>query len=301
MSNRTIVHVGLPKTANTTLKKHIFPIIGARPNWSFSAQLQKQMLNEIVYPYQFYGKRPDARFINNGRNIIISHEEFIGGNPGNWKNNLQLCKSFFGTDVEIVLTMRNEEDWLMSLYNQAAKEFAFNLRPQDFFLKRSEYDQKCTALGRFASFSQMFFSVDDFCFEKLLSDLKSYFKKVWVVKYEDLSDCNELAEIFEIDRVTKQKLRDAFELNRANKSARSNLIWQKVRNRPFDLPSDRSYRDIHLIGQIVSNREPIDYAAQRVCKSLVRLAKLCRSFRTPSSGIADLSELVAKQVSEKSK
>ena len=131
--------------------------------------------------------------------------------------------------------------------------------------------------------------------------IKSSFKKVWVVKYENLSDCNELANIFELDRVTKQKVRDAFELNRANKSARSNLIWQKVSNRPFDLPLDRSYRDIHLLGKVVSNREPIDYPAQRVCKNLVRLAKFCRSFRTPSSGVADQSELMVKQVSDKSK
>ena len=175
------------------------------------------------------------------------------------------------------------------------------MRPEDFFLKRPEYDLKCTAFGRFASFSGMFFSVDDLCSEKLLSDFKSYFKKVWVVKYENLSDCNELANIFELDRVTKQKVRDAFKLNRANRSAKADLIWQKVVDRPFDLPSDMQYRDIHLIGKVVSTREPIDYSAQSACKNLVRLAKLCRSFRSPRSNIGDLRELEVKQVSDKTK
>lgn len=121
-------HLGIHKTASTFLQKEIFPKLD---NFKFIDRANfKELKNYILYTDDFVFKIENAKDIlskilqGNKKDIIISDEEFYG-NPFlgaiDRKRNIDRIINIFGSDLHLLIFIRNQFDLVDSFYNQYVK------------------------------------------------------------------------------------------------------------------------------------------------------------------------------------
>jgi len=121
---RTLVHVGLHRTGTTFLQKHVFPQL----NVNFIHVKGVDILKK-------------HKLDNKNSNVLSS--EYFSGNPWNFDNEnygsndrykiADKIKEMY-PDANILLVLRNQDDWKRSLYNQYKKSKGY--------LSREEFDKK---------------------------------------------------------------------------------------------------------------------------------------------------------------
>ena len=93
-----------------------------------------------------------------------------------------------------MLIIRNPYDFLNSIYAQAIQSM-YIIKPENFYLDESEIIRKN---GKY--------NLHKFDYGYLITLYKSYFKKVIVIKYENLTNFSYLKEIFDLDIKLMEKL-----------------------------------------------------------------------------------------------
>ena len=128
---KIFIHIGLPKTATTFFQEIVFPNIPTvyyigRPytqgNYAFNLL---QYADDVLYNPSFL--KEELSLIENSASrkefILISDELFYGYPLYNFINRSSIAKRLSETipDAEIILFLRNQEDLILSLYNQYIK------------------------------------------------------------------------------------------------------------------------------------------------------------------------------------
>lgn len=121
--------------------------------------------------------------------FILSHEELFSHT---WEFNkiqkgFELIKKNFKNDTVIFLVLRNPYDLLNSIYVQNIMQMQISKPNKFFFIDKNNLYQKYR------------YNLDQFDYNILVSLYKNYFKKVVVVKYEELHELSYLKELFNID------------------------------------------------------------------------------------------------------
>ena len=162
MSQRFYIHIGLPKTATTTLQQNILPAFCNENQWHYAGVQQPRKSgsgNSVIYRAFMNGMYSgdenlffDALKSNPHRNVpIIISEEMITvlTHKSTWKENLQnIRRMLVNSDYRVLVTLREP----------LAASFSFYLERYEYFHKQfgkfgfEVLESEDMAIYRYASF-----------------------------------------------------------------------------------------------------------------------------------------------------
>jgi hypothetical protein len=203
--NRVTIHIGLPKTATTTLQQKVFAshpgifYLGPKANYlefdkvmnglcgadglNYDPELGLRVIERLLAPAKHAGKP-----------CVVSHEA-ISAQGRDRRLKAERLKALF-PDARIVLTVRRPEDLLVSVYLQWLKGFGdkrFEAPSLDLWLER---DWQGAGRGNFLRLQ----------YEKLLELYRSLFGRmdVLLLFFEDLIDdrgkfARQLSDFIDVD------------------------------------------------------------------------------------------------------
>lgn len=137
MSNKVYVHIGLPKTATTTLQVDYFPYVN-NDEYQYlgvfqprSQKVQEPMFRQIVSAIRLGNGIEDAnqtlkrRLTADKRSLIISEEMFVVGSEElTWQEQLyNLSKILSGIDHKVLITVREPVSAMFSFYVELYERF----------------------------------------------------------------------------------------------------------------------------------------------------------------------------------
>lgn len=132
----TVIHIGFPKTASTTLQKHFFPILCKQKGYIYNPS-EFRKISKQRFTYSKEDKIALSGVIA-GHKILISSEGLLDLNPRNWESAADRVLDLFGTSAKIIILVRPPIDYLSSIYTQKVQEGNI-LRAEDFFVTSDEY------------------------------------------------------------------------------------------------------------------------------------------------------------------
>jgi len=178
-----LIHIGLGKTATTSLQSYVFPVISNfRPNVVYN----KPELMPLLKKHVLLGLSKDelvlARsFLNQSENLI-SLESLVDWSPRNWEMMADANLELFGKDNHILITVREHTSYLTSLYQQIVHQGDI-VQPDEFFVSESLYN----ALKPILPLKKLvLFDVDAFDLERLYNLYNKRFKKVSIVPLQNI-------------------------------------------------------------------------------------------------------------------
>lgn len=149
---KVFLHVGLHKTGSTSLQNHLFSELDAN-TFAYNPG-GREVLNKLIIPiirhrHTTQTKPMEAKITAfteyiqeqilpvRQNNVLLSHE-CLSGEPQSRKSNVEIlvqtCKAWF-PNAHIIIMLRNQADWLVSIYAQRAKvEFLQWIREDKPFL-----------------------------------------------------------------------------------------------------------------------------------------------------------------------
>lgn len=223
---RTIIHIGMPRTASTFLQSHFFPNFEGFEFYGvsetqYSATFQK-MLYQDDSVFNANGIQHELRDILT-HNAILSNELFVGQslylNATNRTRTAQRLKQFF-PHAEIVLVLRNQVDLLQSLY--AIGVYAgMTVLPKDFI--RFHNVESSVQNPLYSTFAEAE-NTENYLYSHLIQLYKSLFDKVHVLLFEDFvinpaTFAERLSQMLNVNTVTIKN-----DENRVNKSLSARQI-----------------------------------------------------------------------------
>jgi hypothetical protein len=193
------LHIGLGKCGSTFLQKEIFPKIAKKINIDYID----------IHDNGFFNLNQKIKYcdLENSKNIesllpnsfIISQEHLFsrGFEFSRIEKNFENIKNNFSADTVILIIIRNPYDLLNSIFCQKIHSMKI-IDPSKFFY----FDDKEMNIRVNDKFN-----LYNFNYSRLISLYKSYFKKVVVVKYENLHNLNFLKDIFKLEDEFVDKLK----------------------------------------------------------------------------------------------
>ena len=150
MSN--ILHIGLPKTATSTLQRYVFPILQEKEIVIFN----EKEVTQLTRKHLSIGLSSEERIklsnlLSRGKNLI-SDESLVGRDPHEWKQRAERLFDLYGKETIVVITVRDLKSLFTSYYIQALQENNI-VEPEDFFVTASEYENIKKTL--FANFERI--------------------------------------------------------------------------------------------------------------------------------------------------
>tara|TARA_B100001989_G_C24522529_1_gene456674 strand:- start:363 stop:1256 length:894 start_codon:yes stop_codon:yes gene_type:complete len=187
-----LLHIGLGKCGSTFLQREIFTKLEKKINTNYIRFYKNDIFyinkKEIKYNAFENYKKIENLLPNN---FILSNENLFSQS---WefsiiKKNFECIKKNFSNDTIILIIIRNPYDLLNSIYCQNIHEMEI-IKPDKFFYIDDKEICK-TVKNKF--------NLYNFNYSKLISLYKNYFKKVVVVKYENIQNLDFLKDIFSLD------------------------------------------------------------------------------------------------------
>ncbi len=189
MSN--ILHIGLPKTATSTLQRYVFPILQEKEMVIFN----EKEVTQLTRKHLALGLSSEERIklsnlLSRGKNLI-SDESLVGRDPHDWKERAERLNEVYGKETIIVITVRDLKSLFTSYYIQALQENNI-VEPEDFFVTASEYEN----IKKICSYPYInrVLDVDTFDIQKLYECYTEKFKKVYLVDIKEINKFNFLSE-----------------------------------------------------------------------------------------------------------
>lgn len=197
---KTIIHVGLHKTASTYLQTNVFPFLKTYQYVSRPYTQHNYAFNQMQYADDsFYVKADMINEIEKFEkgNVLFSDESFSGKPVSfGYVNRTMIANrlSELFPDGEIVLFLRGQKDILRSQYNMWVKGYTEGARSIDDFIwfpeKNYSYDEYVKNTGvdmdsLYWNTNKDYVHLDCYKFYELISMYKSLFKHVHVFLYED--------------------------------------------------------------------------------------------------------------------
>ena len=199
-----IVHIGFGKTSTSKLQVDVFPTAcemagfkywGSETGHShdklitdtFIQTIAKMWLDKPLNKLSFQ----DRSFISNEG--LSSYRD--AARMLEYANkNLEL----FGKNTHIILTIREPRSWLTSIYMQRCIHEKPIVEPEDFFLSDHEYS---------VHLPNAKFNIDEFDYIKVINEYRRLFKKVTVVKYEEIEKMTFMNHFFCLTHQELNKLK----------------------------------------------------------------------------------------------
>ena len=187
-----LLHIGLCKSGSTFLQQEIFPKLAKKINTNFINIFNNKFFNikktEVKYSLFENFKNFENLLPND---FIISNEGLFseGWEFSRIKISFEFIKNNFSDDTVILIIIRNPYDLLNSIYCQSIHEMKIIKPDKFFYIDDKEINIRVNNK----------FNLHNFNYSKLICLYKSYFKKVVVVKYDNLLNLNFLKDIFNLD------------------------------------------------------------------------------------------------------
>lgn len=198
---KTIIHVGLHKTATTFLQENVWPTIRgytylSRPYTQHnSAFNQLQYADETLYKKDLVLKELEHIKANH---LLISDESF-SGKPEyfSYLNRTIIAKRLkeLFPEAEIILFLRDQKDILLSHYNSYIK-MPYGIKTIDNFLYKpsrnyhysdyQKYPDQYDIKSLYYNTNDYFIHLDCFIYSPLVELYNNLFEKCHVFLYEDL-------------------------------------------------------------------------------------------------------------------
>lgn len=229
-----IVHIGLGKTATTTLQKYIFPELSKVDK---RVEYSPKHINELVLKYSQVGLNQEESELlrkwlsdDDFEFKLVSLESLVNWNPRFWEESADRNLELFGEDATIIISVRDTVAYLTSVYQQMIHEG--NVRkPTEFFVDQETYNR----LKNSVSYMDLaYFDVDSFDLIRLQKIYESRFSKVVFVPLNKINSMEFLQTIFDISDSNKL------------------YLSEKIKNIPRE---NRSYSDLAM--KITLRREKI--------------------------------------------
>ena len=214
-----IVHIGLGKTATTSLQGFVF------------SKLNRM---NVVDTYNKKGVKwyQESNLARDDINLI-SDEGIIGWNPRSWQYNFENNK-IFGKDSIILITVRSHKSWVRSMYLQQIN-IGNAVDPKYYLLSSKDYDYCVGANDKVHNLdSDIILDVDSFNLKEVVGLYKNYFKKTIVVPIENINKLDFIRELIAIDskklNILKKDMKHTKGLNPSFSSVgvRLSIVREKV-------------------------------------------------------------------------
>ncbi len=123
------IHPGLPKTASSFLEKLVFTQLKDK-GWSFNDQHLLSVLKESLLKekndsqnlLQYLSKKKES-------NYLISYDALCGDPYASFEDRAAILNAISnltnGLEIKILLTIRNQSDWVESIYKQSLHEYYY--------------------------------------------------------------------------------------------------------------------------------------------------------------------------------
>ena len=211
----TIVHIGLGKTATTSLQENVFSEI---PRLRKEIKYNEKEIRHSIRKLWFLDNNKDEESIFQKKlleqNHFISLEYLVNWDPRYWEKSADLNLRLFGQDTTIIITARDTESYLRSIYQQIVHEG--NIRaPEEFFINEDNYNKLKPLLSQKIL---THFDVDSYDLEKLFHIYNSRFSKVYLVPLSSIDSLEFLRETFDLNENEIENLRKNFKKKRYNKA-----------------------------------------------------------------------------------
>ena len=187
-SVRTLIHIGLPRTASTFLQRQVFPKIQGFNFFGVNTAFYSEPFQKLLYSDESLYKHQsrDQLIRSESENIFLSNELFCGQSFGMNATNrtrtaLRLKQSFPG--AEIVLVLRNQLSLLESLYAIGVYS-GIHKKPEDFLV----FEDKVPRYDTFSANEH----IETYKLAPLLKLYKEHFSKVHIFLFEDFRTNPEL-------------------------------------------------------------------------------------------------------------
>lgn len=244
-----IVHIGLAKTATSSLQEYVFPNI---PNirdeiiYNDEALLAQLGHLQIMTTEEVEKFQAAFRLSQN----FISHEGLVDWNPRNWKAAAEKNLSLFGHDTTIIITVRDTENYLRSVYQQMVHQGNV-WSPVEFFVNCEEYERMIPFLPPSLFGGGLTkFDVDSFNLELLYKLYSERFAKVVIVPLSTVNELGFVKEIFNLKdeelSILKSKLKNGKTYNRAysNSAMALTMIREKLLRNTGLMSYGTAFREI---------------------------------------------------------
>ena len=209
LQNSVVVHIGLGKTATTSLQKFIYPMLEKNSSkivYNCDKFVFKiESLHELSYDRTTEVGVFDELWRDWGadnKKYFFSREGLVGRDPHDWERNCAIVERIFGKDATILITVRDPESYLRSIYQQILQEGVVK-KPEEFFLKDEIYLKLCRKFNP----GEDIFRVDKFILQDLIEMYQRTFKRVYVVPMEEINNLKFLAKIFSLSEAKGEELR----------------------------------------------------------------------------------------------
>lgn len=210
------VHVGLGKTATTTLQRHVFPNISRDTKIQYDKDIRNVLSRACFHEFSKVERQYLQKYLNNVRkDTLISFERLVNWNPTLWVKAADRNLEIFGSGATILLTMRDPAEYMRSMFQEKFLSSRF-VRPHQFFCSNEEYLEK--AVGQHDELLECF-NVDAFDLQRLYEIYAQRFDRVICVELSQIQEMRFLADMLllseEQRRVLCQSFKDAPVENRA--------------------------------------------------------------------------------------
>ena len=190
-----VIHIGLGKTATTSLQAHVFPHIPKlRTDVTYNSPALMHKIKKQIFLHESEDDVRAIRELLSESKHFISSEALVDWNPRGWKLAADRNLRLFGPDATIILTIRETEDYLRSIYQQQVHEGNL-VSAEEFFLSKHEYDQKERF---FAPAILDRFDVDSFDLRRLVGIYKKRFNHVVVVPLSQIGNLSFVKDLFRL-------------------------------------------------------------------------------------------------------
>ena len=188
-----VIHIGLGKTATTSLQNSVFSEL---PEIIPDLQYNPEDLVEACARAHILGENFEFNdLLNKYENLFISSELLVNWDPHMWEYAANKNKEIFGSQSTIIITIRDSVDWLTSLYQQMIQQ-GWVIEPHEFFIETQEY----LGLRESKQLRNLdAFDIDSFNIERLHKIYTSRFKRVFFVHMQDILSMSFLKEIYSLN------------------------------------------------------------------------------------------------------
>lgn len=212
------IHIGLPKCGSTFLQHVIFPEICKINNLEYFRNNEKVTKKVFKHHLNTIFKNNIER-LKVSKDMIISWEKLVGyEDPFFWNKYSENNLKFFGKNSHIIIVVREPKEFLSSIYLEHCVQKHYFPRPDFYFLNKKTYSEEL---------QQKKFSLHNFSYQKLIRLYKSKFKKVSVIKFENLFDEETYYKLFKMNFSQKKEFKiflKKYKKNKVNKSYSSTIV-----------------------------------------------------------------------------
>ncbi len=215
-----VAHIGLGKTATSTLQHYIFPAVAKlRPGLIYNEKSTYRLLRKSY----FFGLDNDERqYLKDAfqrGDHFVSKETLANTNPHYWETSADRNLDLFGADARIVITVREPVSYLTSVYQQMIQ--SGRVKPPDRFFVRGDLYNRLRI--NITPNVLEFFDVDSFDLERLEAIYRLRFASVTVAPLSTMNNMEFLRPIFDLKDAEVERLRQIFKNAPPQNRAFSNM------------------------------------------------------------------------------